>query len=113
MHQLGSVVPPWFTSCQCQSGSAGTSGAVDAENRTTDTRQPQDRHRGHPEHRGGGVEQEHRLKVLFEVLDVNGDGGICIDDLTAGLQKLGVRRTKLEVMVGERLTGVDECIYLV
>ncbi|XP_075885272.1 calcium-binding mitochondrial carrier protein SCaMC-2-B isoform X2 [Nelusetta ayraudi] len=102
MHQLSSVVPPWFTSCQCQCGSAETSGAVDAENRTTDTRQPQDPehhdHRGHPEHRGGGVEQEHRLKVLFEVLDVNGDGGICIDDLTVGLQKLGVRRTKLEVM---------------
>lgn len=88
MHQLGSVeveVPPWFTSCQCQCGSA--------EDPSSDTH--------HEEH-------EHRLKVLFEVLDVNGDGGICIDDLTVGLKKLGVRRTQHEVMVGERLTAVDE-----
>uniref|UniRef100_A0A3Q4GDZ0 EF-hand domain-containing protein n=1 Tax=Neolamprologus brichardi TaxID=32507 RepID=A0A3Q4GDZ0_NEOBR len=32
----------------------------------------------------GGSEQEHRLKVLFQVLDVNGDGGICVNDLTIG-----------------------------
>uniref|UniRef100_A0A3Q3VRJ4 EF-hand domain-containing protein n=1 Tax=Mola mola TaxID=94237 RepID=A0A3Q3VRJ4_MOLML len=36
------------------------------------------------------TEQDHRLKVLFQVLDVNGDGGICVDDLTIGLKKLGV-----------------------
>uniref|UniRef100_A0A3B4H7M2 EF-hand domain-containing protein n=1 Tax=Pundamilia nyererei TaxID=303518 RepID=A0A3B4H7M2_9CICH len=29
------------------------------------------------------------LKVLFQVLDVNGDGGICVNDLTIGLKKLG------------------------
>lgn len=98
MQQLGSVeleVPPWFTSCQCQCGSA--------EDQSSDTRQPQDEHE-HEQQR----QHEHRLKVLFEVLDVNGDGGICIDDLTVGLQKLGVRRTKHEVMVGERPTGVEE-----
>lgn len=47
----------------------------------------------------GGPEQEHRLKVLFQVLDVNGDGGICVNDLTIGLKKLGVHRTEHELMV--------------
>uniref|UniRef100_A0A671Y9D4 Solute carrier family 25 member 25 n=1 Tax=Sparus aurata TaxID=8175 RepID=A0A671Y9D4_SPAAU len=46
----------------------------------------------------GGPEQEHRLKVLFQVLDVNGDGGICVNDLTIGLKKLGVHRTEHELM---------------
>uniref|UniRef100_A0A3Q3W8M3 EF-hand domain-containing protein n=1 Tax=Mola mola TaxID=94237 RepID=A0A3Q3W8M3_MOLML len=46
----------------------------------------------------GGTEQDHRLKVLFQVLDVNGDGGICVDDLTIGLKKLGVHRTEHELM---------------
>lgn len=44
-------------------------------------------------------EQEHRLKVLFQVLDVNGDGGICVNDLTVGLKKLGVHRTEHELLV--------------
>lgn len=47
----------------------------------------------------GAKEQEHRLKVLFQVLDVNGDGGICINDLTIGLKKLGVHRTEHELLV--------------
>ncbi|CAF88290.1 unnamed protein product, partial [Tetraodon nigroviridis] len=47
----------------------------------------------------GGKEQEHRLKVLFQVLDVNGDGGICVNDLTIGLKKLGVHRTEHELLV--------------
>ncbi len=62
---------------------------------------------GQPEHpcdTCGGPEQEHRLKVLFQVLDVNGDGGICVNDLTIGLKKLGVHRTEHELMVSERLT---------
>ncbi|XP_072310216.1 calcium-binding mitochondrial carrier protein SCaMC-2-B isoform X2 [Eucyclogobius newberryi] len=46
----------------------------------------------------GGPEQEHRFKVLFQVLDVNGDGGICINDLTIGLKKLGFHRTEHELM---------------
>lgn len=46
----------------------------------------------------GGPEQEHRLKVLFQDLDVNGDGGICVNDLTIGLKKLGVHRTEHELM---------------
>ncbi|XP_037609016.1 calcium-binding mitochondrial carrier protein SCaMC-2-like isoform X1 [Sebastes umbrosus] len=45
----------------------------------------------------GGPEQEHRLRVLFQVLDVNGDGGICVNDLTIGLKKLGVHRTEHEL----------------
>lgn len=45
----------------------------------------------------GGSDQEHRLKVLFQVLDVNGDGGICVNDLTIGLKKLGVHRTEHEL----------------
>uniref|UniRef100_A0A3B5KU04 Solute carrier family 25 member 25b n=1 Tax=Xiphophorus couchianus TaxID=32473 RepID=A0A3B5KU04_9TELE len=45
----------------------------------------------------GGPEQEHRLKVLFEILDVNGDGGICVNDLSIGLKKLGVHRTEHEL----------------
>lgn len=47
----------------------------------------------------GGRDQEHRLKVLFQVLDVNGDGGICVNDLTIGLKKLGVHRTEHELLV--------------
>ncbi|XP_030641773.1 calcium-binding mitochondrial carrier protein SCaMC-2-B isoform X1 [Chanos chanos] len=46
----------------------------------------------------GGPEQEHRLKVLFQILDVNRDGGICVNDLTIGLKKLGVHRTEHELM---------------
>ncbi|XP_026866055.1 calcium-binding mitochondrial carrier protein SCaMC-2-B isoform X2 [Electrophorus electricus] len=45
----------------------------------------------------GGPDQEHRLKVLFQILDVNGDGGICVNDLTIGLRKLGVHRTQHEL----------------
>uniref|UniRef100_A0A8C9VYV6 Solute carrier family 25 member 25 n=1 Tax=Scleropages formosus TaxID=113540 RepID=A0A8C9VYV6_SCLFO len=46
----------------------------------------------------GGPEQEHRLKVLFQILDVNKDGGICVQDLSIGLRKLGVHRTENELM---------------
>lgn len=49
----------------------------------------------------GGPEQEHRLKVLFQILDVNRDGGICVNDLTIGLKKLGVHRTEHELMVSK------------
>ncbi|KAM9441471.1 calcium-binding mitochondrial carrier protein SCaMC-2-B isoform 1-T1 [Clarias gariepinus] len=45
----------------------------------------------------GGPEQEHRLKVLFQILDVNRDGGICVNDLTIGLKKLGLHRTEHEL----------------
>ncbi|XP_015222670.1 calcium-binding mitochondrial carrier protein SCaMC-2-B isoform X2 [Lepisosteus oculatus] len=47
-----------------------------------------------PEHEH---EREHRLKVLFQILDVNQDGGICVNDLTIGLPRLGVHRTEKEL----------------
>ncbi|KAM8828018.1 calcium-binding mitochondrial carrier protein SCaMC-2-B isoform 1-T1 [Spinachia spinachia] len=53
---------------------------------------------GHPCEGCGGPEQEHRLKVLFQVLDVNRDGGICVNDMAIGLKKLGVHRTQHELM---------------
>ncbi|XP_040180746.1 calcium-binding mitochondrial carrier protein SCaMC-2 isoform X1 [Rana temporaria] len=45
----------------------------------------------------GGPEQERRLQILFQVLDVNQDGGICVNDLAVGLKRLGVHRTELEL----------------
>uniref|UniRef100_A0A8C5PGS3 Solute carrier family 25 member 25 n=1 Tax=Leptobrachium leishanense TaxID=445787 RepID=A0A8C5PGS3_9ANUR len=45
----------------------------------------------------GGPEHEHRLLILFQELDVNKDGAICINDLAVGLQRLGVHRTELEL----------------
>uniref|UniRef100_A0A669CLD0 Solute carrier family 25 member 25 n=1 Tax=Oreochromis niloticus TaxID=8128 RepID=A0A669CLD0_ORENI len=68
--------------------------------RSTDTHPGADPGGGgdHPCDICGGSEQEHRLKVLFQVLDVNGDGGICVNDLTIGLKKLGVHRTEHELM---------------
>uniref|UniRef100_UPI00398F8B55 calcium-binding mitochondrial carrier protein SCaMC-2-B isoform X1 n=1 Tax=Pristiophorus japonicus TaxID=55135 RepID=UPI00398F8B55 len=43
------------------------------------------------------LEQEQRLHVLFHQLDVNQDGGLCVDDLAAGLLRLGVHRTESEL----------------
>ncbi|XP_073456507.1 mitochondrial adenyl nucleotide antiporter SLC25A25 isoform X2 [Aquarana catesbeiana] len=45
----------------------------------------------------GGPEQERRLHILFQVLDVNKDGAICVNDLAEGLKRLGVHRTELEL----------------
>ncbi|XP_069465198.1 mitochondrial adenyl nucleotide antiporter SLC25A25 isoform X1 [Ambystoma mexicanum] len=45
----------------------------------------------------GGPEQEHRLQLLFQQLDVNRDGGICVTDLGIGLRRLGVHRTEGEI----------------
>ncbi|MEQ2227044.1 hypothetical protein ILYODFUR_033611 [Ilyodon furcidens] len=62
----------------------------------------------HPCDMCGGPEQEHRLKVLFQILDVNGDGGICVNDLTIGLKKLGVHRTEHELRVRGRVRVVGQ-----
>ncbi|XP_067868267.1 calcium-binding mitochondrial carrier protein SCaMC-2-B isoform X2 [Heterodontus francisci] len=43
------------------------------------------------------LEQEQRLHLLFQQLDVNQDGGLCVNDLAAGLQRLGVYRTESEL----------------
>ena len=96
--------------CQCQSGDThlgvDPGGGHTEDPTSTAPRQPgaEDRHSepGQSTHQCdmcGGPEQEHRLKVLFQILDVNGDGGICVNDLTIGLKKLGVHRTEHELRV--------------
>lgn len=114
MHQQGSLMPPLHIFCQCRSSETPSGvdpdgGCAYSENAKTTVRQPVARWHpdsGHASHHCdicGGSEQEHRFKVLFQVLDVNGDGGICVNDLTIGLKKLGVHRTERELMVGEHL----------
>ncbi|XP_038589841.1 calcium-binding mitochondrial carrier protein SCaMC-2-B isoform X1 [Micropterus salmoides] len=117
MHQQGSFMPPLLSdvSCECRSadthpgvdpgGGGGRAGDPSASPTKPVPRQPVtgDLHpdpdqSAHPCDICGGPEQEHRLKVLFQVLDVNGDGGICVNDLTIGLKKLGVHRTEHELM---------------
>ncbi|XP_053195330.1 calcium-binding mitochondrial carrier protein SCaMC-2-B isoform X1 [Scomber japonicus] len=118
MHQHGSFMPPLLGDVFCQCRSAEThpgvdpgGGGVHAEDPPSAssckpvTRQPlagdwplDSDQAPHPCDICGGPEQEHRLKVLFQVLDVNGDGGICVNDLTIGLKKLGVHRTEHELM---------------
>lgn len=113
MHQQGSLVPTLLGDvfCQCRSvethpgvdpgGGEGGGGGHDPK---APPSSPDD---GHPDLGQspayccdicGGSEQDHRFKVLFQVLDVNGDGGICVNDLTIGLKKLGVHRTEHELM---------------
>ncbi|XP_067340765.1 calcium-binding mitochondrial carrier protein SCaMC-2-B isoform X2 [Channa argus] len=118
MHQQGSLMPPLLSDVFCQCRSAETQPGLDlgsgdghAEDPSSDSpskllnRQTvaADWHSdpgmsAHAFDICGGSEQEHRLKVLFQVLDVNGDGGICVNDLTIGLKKLGVHRTEHELM---------------
>ncbi|XP_056601528.1 calcium-binding mitochondrial carrier protein SCaMC-2-B [Triplophysa dalaica] len=108
MHQRGSRVSPLLSGvfCQCRSefqGSDPGGGGV-----TLSSTHPATSHSEHGQDEScdsphqctvcGGPDQEHRLKVLFQILDVNGDGGICINDLTIGLKKLGVHRTEHELM---------------
>lgn len=119
MHQQGSLMPSLLSGvfCQCRStdthprADPGGGGRVppsvppsDASPSKPVTQQSASGvwHTDEGEHQCdicGGSEQEHRLKVLFQVLDVNGDGGICVNDLTIGLKKLGVHRTEHELMV--------------
>lgn len=92
-------MPPLFRDVFCQCRSAETHAGVDPGGGcgdvldpppTADSQQPlTDDCLSDP---------EHRLKVLFQVLDVNGDGGICVNDLSIGLKKLGVYRTQHELM---------------
>lgn len=121
MHQQGSLMPPLLSDvfCQCRSGEShrgvdpggGGGGGHTGDPSSAASFKPVPLHpvaadwHSDPGHSAnpcdicGGSEQEHRLKVLFQVLDVNGDGGICINDLTIGLKKLGVHRTEHELMV--------------
>ncbi|XP_033845356.1 calcium-binding mitochondrial carrier protein SCaMC-2-B [Periophthalmus magnuspinnatus] len=116
MHQQGSLMPPILGDvfCQCRPGdpadpraAAGGGGGHDPANVRPSAPFTGQRTGDYMDLRHasnyccdicGGPEQEHRFKVLFQVLDVNGDGGICINDLTIGLKKLGVHRTEHELM---------------
>ncbi|NXD39601.1 SCMC2 protein, partial [Copsychus sechellarum] len=42
-------------------------------------------------------EQDRRLRALFQKLDVNRDGALCIHDLAVGLGRLGLHRTELDL----------------
>lgn len=48
----------------------------------------------------GGPEHRLRLWSLFQTLDVNRDGGLCVNDLAVGLPRLGLHRTEGELRVG-------------
>ncbi|KTF86487.1 hypothetical protein cypCar_00013674 [Cyprinus carpio] len=109
MHERGSFVSPLLSGvfCQCRSeeyqGSdpVGGGGGRTPVSETSLSEHRHDESCDSPHHCPvcGGPEQEHhRLKVLFQILDVNRDGGICVNDLTIGLKKLGVHRTEHELM---------------
>ncbi|XP_069573414.1 calcium-binding mitochondrial carrier protein SCaMC-2-like isoform X1 [Brachyistius frenatus] len=114
MHQQGSLMPPLLGDvfCQCRAaethpgvdpGGGGDPSSAAPSTPVTQQSRPGDGPSApgqtpHPCDICGGPEQDHRLKVLFQVLDVNGDGGICVNDLTIGLKKLGVHRTEHELM---------------
>lgn len=55
----------------------------------------------------GGPDHRLRLWTLFQALDVNRDGGLCVNDLAVGLRRLGLHRTEGELRVGSvrRLRG--------
>lgn len=109
MHQRGSFVSPLLSGVFCQCRTEEYQGSdPGGGGRTLSSAYPPElpSEHGHDEscdspHQCavcGGPEQEHRLKVLFQILDVNRDGGICVNDLTIGLKKLGVHRTEHELM---------------
>eukprot|EP00061_Rhincodon_typus_P012266 g37893.t1 len=54
-------------------------------------------HQQQQQQQAARLEQERRLQLLFQQLDVNQDGGLCVNDLAAGLQRLGVYRTESEL----------------
>ncbi|XP_016333677.1 calcium-binding mitochondrial carrier protein SCaMC-2-B [Sinocyclocheilus anshuiensis] len=113
MHQRGSFVSPLLSGvfCQCRSeeyqGSDPGGGGRTLGSATSLSEHRHDESCDSPHHCPvcGGPEQEHRLKVLFQILDVNRDGGICVNDLTIGLKKLGVHRTEHELKWLLRVTA--------
>ncbi len=120
MHPRGSLVSPLLSGvfCQCRSeyqgsdpgggGGGGGGGGRTLSCATSPSEHRHDESCDSPNHCPvcGGPEQEHRLKVLFQILDVNGDGGICVNDLTIGLKKLGVHRTEHELRVSIHYIGL-------
>ncbi|XP_053086359.1 calcium-binding mitochondrial carrier protein SCaMC-2-B isoform X1 [Pangasianodon hypophthalmus] len=109
MHQQGSFVSPILGGvfCQCRSeeyrlsdpGGGVSGGGVGVSGGGVGVSTPLLAARDEPHVCAvcGCPEQEHRLKVLFQILDVNRDGGICVNDLTIGLKKLGLHRTEHEL----------------
>ncbi|KAF4073046.1 hypothetical protein AMELA_G00254270 [Ameiurus melas] len=100
----GSFVSPILSDvlCQCRSEEfwlSDSGGGVSAVDVGCSTPVPAAKDEPHVCPVCGGPEQEHRLKVLFQILDVNRDGGICVNDLTIGLKKLGLHRTEHELRV--------------
>lgn len=63
-------------------------------------------------------EQDRRLRALFQKLDVNRDGALCIHDLAVGLGRLGLHRTELDLLVsggggrwgGQSRVGLRACV---
>lgn len=114
MHQQGSFVSPIVSDvlCQCRSeeyrlsdpGGGAACGAGGGVGVGVNTLFHGARDEPHVCAVCGGPEQEHRLKVLFQILDVNRDGGICVNDLTIGLKKLGLHRTEHELRVSGIIT---------
>ncbi|XP_029024484.1 calcium-binding mitochondrial carrier protein SCaMC-2-B [Betta splendens] len=118
MHQQGSLMPPLLRDVFCQCRASGSHPGVDPGGGGGHAKDPSSTLPPEPGPREsmaadaasdpglpvelcdvcGSPEQDSRLKVLFQVLDVNGDGGICVSDLTIGLKKLGVHRTEHELM---------------
>ncbi|XP_063084265.1 mitochondrial adenyl nucleotide antiporter SLC25A25 isoform X7 [Cavia porcellus] len=45
----------------------------------------------------GGPDHQLRLWTLFQALDINRDGGLCVNDLAVGLRRLGLHRTEGEL----------------
>ncbi|KAJ7409811.1 calcium-binding mitochondrial carrier protein SCaMC-2-like isoform X2 [Pitangus sulphuratus] len=43
-------------------------------------------------------EQDRRLRALFQKLDVNRDGALCVHDLAVGLGRLGLQRSELDLL---------------
>lgn len=112
MHQHGSLKPHLLRDVLCQCRSAETHAGVDPSCGCGHADDPSSASpsASAPRHDDGQSAPyqplhpfdtcgEHRLKVLFQILDVNGDGGICVNDLTIGLKKLGVHRTEHELRV--------------
>ncbi|GAB5580167.1 calcium-binding mitochondrial carrier protein SCaMC-2 isoform X5 [Prionailurus iriomotensis] len=56
----------------------------------------------------GGPDHRLRLWSLFQTLDVNRDGGLCVNDLAVGLRRLGLHRTEGEL----RICMLCLCLYV-
>ncbi|GAB1286231.1 Calcium-binding mitochondrial carrier protein SCaMC-2 [Apodemus speciosus] len=55
----------------------------------------------------GGPDHQLRLWSLFQTLDVNRDGGLCVNDLAVGLRRLGLHRTEGELRCQDSREGND------